>query len=105
VFRANVALVGLAALPNAEAMYMRPVVPGEPGTFIASDAVYRLSFAKGQFPPVDGFWSLTMYEVTPEKQAFLTANPLNRYSIGDRTPGLTTNADGSLDIWISRTDP
>jgi hypothetical protein len=104
-FRANVALVGLAALPNAEAMYMRPVVRGEPGTLMASDAAYRLSFAKGQFPPVDGFWSLTMYEVTPEKQAFLTANPLNRYSIGDRTPGLTTNADGSLDIWISRTDP
>lgn len=104
-FRANVALVGLAALPVAEAMYMRPVVDDGRGTIMDGDDAWRLSFQKGQFPPVNGFWSLTMYEVTPELQAFLTPNPLGRYSIGDRTPGLATNADGSLDIWISRTDP
>jgi hypothetical protein len=104
-FRANVALVGLAALPNAEAMYMRPVSDDGLSTIMTGDAGYRLSFEKGKFPPVDAFWSLTMYEVTHEKQAFLTPNPLHRYSIGDRTPGLRTNDDGSLDIWISRTDP
>jgi hypothetical protein len=102
-FRANVALVGLAALPNAEAMYMRPVV--RPDTLMDGDDMYRLHFDKGHFPPVDAFWSLTMYEVTPEKQAFLTANPINRYSIGDRTAGVKPGDDGSLDIWISRTDP
>lgn len=105
VFRANVALVGLAALPIAEAMYMRPVVEGAPDTIMQGDVGYRLRFEKGQFPPVDAFWSLTMYEVTPERQAFLTPNPINRYSIGDRTPGLAIGDDGSLDIWISRTDP
>jgi hypothetical protein len=103
-FRASVALLGLAALPHDEAMYMRPV--GDDGRVIMNgDGLYRLHFAKGRFPPVDAFWSLTMYEVTAEGQAFLTPNPINRYSIGDRTPGLRTNGDGSLDIWISRTDP
>jgi hypothetical protein len=67
--------------------------------------VQRLRFPAGGLPPVGAFWSLSMYEVTPEGQYFLTENPLARYSIGDRTPGLTFNADGSLDIWISRTDP
>ena len=32
-------------------------------------------------------------------------SPIDRYTIGDRTPGLVTNCDGSLDIWIARTDP
>jgi hypothetical protein len=104
-FRAQVALVGLAALPSVEAMYMRPEGDDGRRAFFVGADTWRLSFAKGAFPPVDGFWSLTMYEVTPEGQAFLTANPINRYSIGDRTPGLKTNPDGSLDIWISRTDP
>ena len=105
LFRANVALFGLAALPREETMYMRPI--GEDGrtTTMHGDATYRLSFAKGEFPPVDGFWSLTMYEQTEEGQTFLNPNPLNRYSIGDRTRGLSLNPDGSLDIWISRTDP
>jgi hypothetical protein len=46
-----------------------------------------------------------MYEATNDGQFFLTPNRLNRYSIGDRTPGLRKNPDGSLDIWIGRTDP
>ena len=105
LLRASVAVFGLAALPRAEAMYMRPV--GEDGQRAVFDGAgdYRLSFAAGQLPPLDGFWSLTMYEVTPEGQTFPTANPIDRHSIGDRTPGLATNPDGSLDIWISRRDP
>jgi hypothetical protein len=46
-----------------------------------------------------------MYEYLPTKQHFLTHNPIDRYSIGDRTPGLRINGDKSMDIWISRTDP
>jgi hypothetical protein len=102
-FRAAVALGGLAALPPAEAMYMNPAA--ERGRMFLGPGPYRLHFAKGQMPPVDGFWSLTMYEATPEGQFFLVRNPAQRYSIGDRTPGLKTNADGSLDIWIARADP
>jgi hypothetical protein len=102
--RARVARGGLAALPPAEAMYMSALNP-DGGRRFDGDGLWRLSFAGGQSPPVNAFWSLTLYEATPEGQFFLTANPINRYSIGDRTPGLTRGPNGLLDIWISRTDP
>jgi hypothetical protein len=55
-----------------------------------------------QPPPVGGFWSLTMYDVP----GFLFVdNPLGRYSIGDRSEGLRTNPDGSLDIYLQRDQP
>jgi hypothetical protein len=103
VFRAAVAVAGLAALPPAEAMYMQPV--GDQGRMITGQGPYRLHFDADKLPAVDAFWSLTMYEATPDGQFFLVPNPINRFSIGDRTPGLKKNADGSLDIWIARADP
>lgn len=104
LFRAQVALTGLAALTTQEATYMRSVAPD--GGFVHSGGgAYRLHFPAGQTPPVAGFWSLTIYEPTDAGQFFLSPNPLNRYSIGDRTPGLKRNRDGSLDIWISHADP
>jgi len=103
VFRAAVALAGLAALPPAEAMYMNPL--GDQGRMFTGAGPYRLNFPAGQLPAVDAFWSLTMYEATPGGQFFLVENTIQRYSIGDRTPGLKTNADGSLDVWIARSDP
>jgi len=102
--RARIAVGGLAALPPAEAMYLTAVPPGGDQHF-DGDHLWRLRFAKGMTPPVDAFWSLTMYEAAPEGGYYLTHNPINRYAIGDRTPGLATGGDGSLDIWISRTDP
>ena len=51
-------------------------------------------------PPVDAFWSLTMYNVP---KYYLVANPINRYSIGDRTPGFVCADDGSLDLYIQQT--
>lgn len=53
-------------------------------------------------PPVDGFWSLTMYNV-PE--FYLVANPIHRYSIGDRTPGLKYGQDGSVTLYIQKDSP
>ena len=102
--RARTARGGLGALPPAEAMYLSALNP-DGGRRFDGDGLWRLSFAGGQTPPVNAFWSLTLYEATPEGQFFLTPNPINRYSIGDRTPGLTRGPDGLLDIWISRTDP
>lgn len=55
-----------------------------------------------ELPPTDAFWSITMYQ--PPK-FYLVANPINRYSIGDRTPGLQYNADGSLDIYFQHESP
>jgi hypothetical protein len=102
--RARVALGGLGALPVSEAIYMRALDPGGSARF-TGDGPWRLTFPGGGTPPVDGFWSLTMYEVTREGQYFLTANPIDRYSIGDRTPNLARDADGGLTIWISRAEP
>ena len=53
-------------------------------------------------PPVDAFWSLTMYNV-PE--FLLVENPIDRYSIGDRTPGLQIADDGSLTIYLQHESP
>ena len=99
--RAAVALAGLAALPPVEAMYMRAAAPN--GRLVFEGGRYRLRLPAAL--PVDGFWSLTMYEATPQGQFFLTDNPLNRYAIGDRTPGLVRGPDGGLDIYVQRTDP
>jgi hypothetical protein len=61
---------------------------------------YVMHFDKGQLPPVDGFWSLTMYNA----QYFFVANPINRYSISARN-SLKTNADGSTDLYIQADSP
>ncbi len=53
-------------------------------------------------PPVDAFWSLTMYDVP---DFYLVANPIGRYSIGDRTPGLAKAADGSITLYLQTTSP
>jgi hypothetical protein len=55
-----------------------------------------------QPPPVGAFWSITMYDLP---DYFLVANPIERYSIGDRTPGLRYDADGGLTITIQHDDP
>lgn len=59
-----------------------------------------LRFGPGD-PPCDGFWSLTVYG----PDVFLVANPIDRYSIGDRTPGLRRDADGSLAITVGGPAP
>ena len=103
-YRAAVALSGLAALPPAEAMYMRAKGDLRGDLFDGAKA-WRLHFPPGGRLPVNSFWSLSLYEATEDGQFFFTDNPLNRYAIGDRTPGLTHNADGALDIWIGHEDP
>jgi len=67
-----------------------------------SKASYAVTFPPGQAPPVNYFWSLTMYSV-PDR--FLVANPINRYSIGSGTPGLKQNPDGSTTVYFSAKDP
>lgn len=104
LYRAQVAIGGLAALPPEEAMYLRAATPQGSPLFDGSVG-HRLSFPAGTLPPVNSFWSLTMYEATPEGQFFFTRNAIDRYAIGDRTPGLVRGADGSLDVWMTRDDP
>lgn len=104
LYRAKIALGGLAALPCAEAMYMRALDP-DGRIFFPPDREACLRFPADRLPPVDGFWSATMYEYTPDGQFFFFDNAINRYAIGDRTPGLRHNADGSLDIWMTADPP
>ena len=102
--RASVAVSGLAALPPVEAMYMR--AEGHlPRALYDGTRAWRLHFPADRMLPVHSFWSLSLYEATDDGQFFFTDNPLNRYAIGDRTEGLVTNPDGSLDIWIGHADP
>jgi hypothetical protein len=100
-YRAMVALSGVGGLPTSEAMYMR--AQGDAGSMFHGDGPFRLTLREKI--PAEAFWSITMYELTPDGQSFLTQNPINRYAIGDRTQGLKRSADGAIDIWISRTDP
>lgn len=63
---------------------------------------YTIRFAPGQLPPAQAFWSVTLYEVPA---GVLHANPIQRYSIGDRTPGLRRDRDGALTLYIQHEQP
>ena len=62
---------------------------------------YTISFAPGSLPPVQGFWSLTLYD----RFHFFCANVIKRYSIGTKNRTLTLHADGSLTIWVQSDVP
>ena len=97
--RAFVTAIGLGANRSKDATYPTSEGPGILGSY-NGDKKYVMHFPKGQLPPVDGFWSLTMYD----KDYFFVANPLNRYSISARQ-NLKSNADGSVDLYIQNENP
>jgi hypothetical protein len=97
--RATVALIGLGANLDADAIYPRAIVDAD-GQKLSGLRNYVIHFPKGQTPPVKGFWSISMYN----SDQFFVKNPLNRYAIGDRDK-LTYNKDGSLDIYIQSSTP
>jgi hypothetical protein len=72
------------------------------GQPLHGDHAYELRFPPTSGPFVDAFWSLTMYR---RSDCLFVANPIGRYSIGDRTPGLRHAADGSLAIRLQADDP
>lgn len=103
VFRAQIALTGLGALPPEEAIYLGANMDGA-GARLHGDNTYRFSLPAGG-APVDAFWSLSMYEADADGRLYFIDNPLGRYAIGNRTPGLDVAADGSMDIVLSATPP
>ena len=103
LLRSAIALGGLAALPEAEAMYFQ-ATQDVSGAELAGSNKYVWRVPPGGVP-AGAFWSLTMYQVEADGRFFLTANPIKRFSIGDRTKGLVKNADGSIDILIQREQP
>ena len=71
------------------------------GAQLDGHKLYAVTFAKGQVPPVHGFWSLTLYN----DRHFFNANPLKRYSLGTKNKTLQYNADGSLTLYAGATSP
>lgn len=101
-YRAHVSLIGLGALERAEAIYAT-CVSDTAGERLDGARAYRLHIPPAM--PVDAFWSLSMYEFAPDGRRFFTDNAIGRYTIGDRTPGLQVNADGSIDLWLQHARP
>lgn len=97
--RAASALGGLWGNHGYEACYA-PVYVDEQGEPLNGESVYQMTI--NPEPPVDAFWSITMYDVP---NYYLIANEINRYSIGDRTKGLVYEEDGSVILTISATRP
>jgi len=97
--RALVTAIGLGANLPQDAIYPVAKIDSQ-GKPLDGANKYTLHFEKGQTPPVDGFWSLTMYN----DQYFFVNNPLNRYTLSPRND-LKYNADGSLDLYIQHESP
>ncbi|WP_330213046.1 DUF1254 domain-containing protein [Pseudomonas sp. Z18(2022)] len=71
------------------------------GTRLNGEHGYSVTFAKGKLPPVQGFWSLTVYN----EQHFFAPNDLKRYSIGTKNKSLKENPDGSLTLYVQSQSP
>jgi hypothetical protein len=96
--RAVIALMGLGANLPEDAIYPRAVIDSQ-GRPLNGTNQYVLHFASDKLPPVEAFWSLTMYDI----EGFPVKNEFNRYVIADADSEY--NDDGSLDIYIGNSSP
>ena len=99
LMRALITAIGLGANRPQDAVYPTSKADADGRKYNGANK-YVVRFPKGHLPPVDGFWSLTMYD----SGYFFVNNPLNRYSISPRQ-NLKTNPDGSTDIYIQKDSP
>lgn len=99
LMRAGAALGGLWGNHAYEAAYAAIYTDAE-GAQLTGEHRYQVTFSPT--PPNDAFWSVTMYDVP---DYYLVDNPIDRYSIGDRTPGLINAPDGSVTITMSHEKP
>jgi len=103
LLRAAAAKAGIYGNDAAEAMYpmAKSLADGEP--LDGSKHGYTLTFAKDQYPPVNAFWSLTMYD---GRTQLLISNPIDRYLVNSpMLPAMRKNKDGSLTIHIQKDSP
>jgi len=103
LLRAAAAKAGIFGNSAEEAMYpmTRWDITGK--LLDGSEHNYTLTFPAGEFPPVNAFWSVTMYD---GKSQLLIKNPINRYLINSpMLPNMKTNADGSLTLYIQKDSP
>jgi hypothetical protein len=101
--RAVAAQAGIYGNDAVEAVYPLTRIDSDGETLEGSKHNYTLTFKEGQPPPVNAFWSVTMYD---GKTQLLIENPINRYLINSpMLPNMKTNADGSLTLYIQKDSP
>ena len=102
LYRMGAAVLGIYGNSKQEALYPAYYVDATKQKLDGTNR-YTLRFAPGQLPPVNAFWSLTMYE---EPASLLVANPLNRYLINSpMLPQLKRDADGGLTLIVQSESP
>jgi hypothetical protein len=102
-YRMAGAVIGIYANSKQEAMYPAYTVDSEGQALNAAKRRYSIRFAPGQLPPVNAFWSLTMYELP---SSLLSANALNRYLLNSpMLPQFKLDADGGLTLLIQNEAP
>jgi hypothetical protein len=99
LLRALVTAIGLGANRSHDAIYPTSEGPSALESYSGAKK-YVMRFAKGELPPAQGFWSLTMYD----KDYFFVPNPIKRQSISARQD-LKANPDGSVDLYIQNESP
>jgi hypothetical protein len=99
--RAQVARNYIGALGVEEAMYIMADCDSE-GAPLDGRHAYELHFEAGRLPQVDAFWSVTLYD---KADCMLVDNPLDRYSLGDRSPNLLHESDGGLRLYFGADAP
>ncbi len=101
--RAAAAMAGIYGNDAVEAMYPIAFTDGTGAKLDGSKTAYTITFASGELPPVNAFWSVTMYD---GKTQLLVANPIDRYLINSpMLPGLKKNPDGSLTLYVQKASP
>lgn len=103
LLRAGAALAGIYGNDAEEAMYPLARTDKAGAILDGSKHRYTLTFPKGEYPPVNAFWSVTMYD---GKTQLLIDNPINRYLVNSpMLPRLKKNRDGSLTIYVQKDSP
>jgi hypothetical protein len=102
LYRMAGAKLGIGGNSKQEAMYPVYAIDSE-GQKLEGAQQYTLHFASGQLPPVNAFWSLTMYDLP---QSLLVANPINRYLLNSpMLPQFVKDADGGLTFYVQNESP
>lgn len=103
LFRAAVAKVGIYANDPQEAVYPLLLTASNGELPDCSSNAYTLTFPPGELPPVDAFWSVTMYDARTQ---LLVRNPIGRYLINaSMLPDLKRNEDGSISLYLQKDPP
>ncbi|QRM56205.1 DUF1254 domain-containing protein [Sinorhizobium sp. BG8] len=102
LYRMGAAVLGIYGNSKQEAMYPVYAIDSE-GNKLDGANKYTVRFAPGQLPPVNAFWSLTMYDLP---QSLLVANPINRYLLNSpMLPQFVKDGDGGLTFYVQNQSP